>query len=209
MQHDDKSKVFREGEEARQLGKELDYNPYAENSLEFGYWQYGWYSMQAIMTRPTPVTVLDSAFELGAQSALLGVKRGFNPFDPKSPEWKLWNDGWASTFVGKNNPETETDPDFKPDTHIDDWISAWRSSDSPEGYAVFVLYYKRMSAGRQNQFAKWMDQFKLFCTWQGKTYRVTGASRLGDVWLQKDFNRDHGYDHRVDVTTCSNWKDKP
>ena len=27
-----------------------------------------------------------------------------------------------------------------------------------------------------------------------------------DVWLAKNFEQDHGYDKRVDVELCSNWR---
>jgi hypothetical protein len=44
---------------------------------------------------------------------------------------------------------------------------------------------------------------KVFCEYEGEKYRITGASRLGDVWLVKDFNRDTGYDKRVMIDSCS------
>lgn len=92
--------------------------------------------------------------------------------------------------------------------HIDDWI------DSPvckgnETYAKFVLTYFRYPAWSKMAFWRWMKDFKLFCTYKGKCYRVTGASRLGDIWLAEDFERDIGYDLRVDVAECSEWSDAP
>jgi len=38
---------------------------------------------------------------------------------------------------------------------------------------------------------------------------VTGASRLGDVWLSKDFAREDGYEARVSVAACSGWGATP
>jgi hypothetical protein len=90
-------------------------------------------------------------------------------------------------------------------THIDDWIDSPRYKDEGERYAKFVFWYFRFPAWAQHAFRPWMEQFKLFCTYQGNRYRVTGASRLGDVWLAEDINRDCGYDHRVDVAECSDW----
>ena len=89
-------------------------------------------------------------------------------------------------------------------THIDDWL------DRPTGnrginYAQFVLNYKRMPAWQQTAFAEWMKQFMLFCEYQGKTYRVTGASRMGDVWLTSDYHQESGYELRVNIDECSKW----
>ena len=67
----------------------------------------------------------------------------------------------------------------------------------------------RLPAILQIDFAEWIGQFKLFCSWKGKRYRVTGASRLGDIWLTSDFCKETGYEHRVDLTECSDWSDKP
>lgn len=33
------------------------------------------------------------------------------------------------------------------------------------------------------KFRSFFEGKKLFCTWHGERWRVTGASRLGDVWL--------------------------
>lgn len=93
--------------------------------------------------------------------------------------------------------------------HIDEWIDEPCSSTSPEAYAKFVFLYMRTHAWMQDAFRPWMSQFKLFCTFQGKRFRCTGASRLGDVWLTEDFEKSRGYEHRVDVDECSDWSDKP
>ena len=50
---------------------------------------------------------------------------------------------------------------------------------------------------------------KLFATFQGKRYRVTGCSRLGDVWLHADLKEDTTYQLRVDVDACSDWSEAP
>jgi hypothetical protein len=51
-----------------------------------------------------------------------------------------------------------------------------------------------------------MAPYKLFCLYEGKWWRVTGASRMGDVWLTSDFQRDTGYDKRVFLEECSEWR---
>ena len=92
--------------------------------------------------------------------------------------------------------------------HVDDWLDT-PTLDEYENYAKFVLDYKRLPAFKQLAYAEWMSQFKLFCTYKGARYRCTGASRLGDIWLTKNFARENGYEHRVDVDDCSEWSDEP
>lgn len=94
--------------------------------------------------------------------------------------------------------------------HVDEWLDTpSRPSDRMENYAKFVLEYKRRPAWQIMAFEPWMKQFKLFCIYEGKRYRVTGASRMGDVWLASEFEREHGYDLRVDIGKCTDWGDRP
>jgi hypothetical protein len=94
--------------------------------------------------------------------------------------------------------------------HIDNWLYyRLRTSESSEAYAAFVIDNFRKSATWQNSVRPWMSQFKLFATYKGTRYRITGASRLGDVYCQPDFEKDHAYEHRVDVLTLTDWSDKP
>lgn len=98
-------------------------------------------------------------------------------------------------------------------THVDDWLDkgVMDVMNNPDtAYARFVLVYARMPAWMQSAFSPWMSQFKLFCTYKdGKRYRVTGASRMGDVWLASDHEKTTGYDLRVNVDDCQQWGDKP
>jgi hypothetical protein len=89
--------------------------------------------------------------------------------------------------------------------HVDDFIDDFRS----DPYARWMFLHFRMPAEMQMAFRKFMEPHKLFCTYLGHRYRCTGASRMGDVWLAKDFNRDMGYDLRVDLSECSNWGSEP
>ena len=97
-------------------------------------------------------------------------------------------------------------------THVDDWI------DTPtillpetrgEAYAKFFFLLRRTPAWMHYTMAEWFDPYKLFCTYEGHRWRVTGASRLGDIWLAEDFQQESGYDKRVDLALCSEWSDKP
>lgn len=89
--------------------------------------------------------------------------------------------------------------------HVDDFI------DDPfkDPYARFMLNYFRSSATNLHHFAPFMKGRKLFCTWKGSRWRVTGASRLGDVWLRLNHGNDVGYDERVEVSDCSDWSANP
>lgn len=86
----------------------------------------------------------------------------------------------------------------KEGTHVDDFVMDY-TDDKSVMYAKWFLFLKRLPATEQAHFDEWIKEYRLFATWKGKRYRVTGASRLGDVWLAKNFNQDHGYDHRVSV----------
>jgi|HubBroStandDraft_1064217.scaffolds.fasta_scaffold97125_3 hypothetical protein len=89
------------------------------------------------------------------------------------------------------------------DPHVDDFID--RHGGDP--YARFVLSLFRLPAAQKLDFAPWIKPYRLFCTYEGRRWRCTGASRLGDVWLRADPQIDHGYDQglRVNVMECSAW----
>lgn len=91
------------------------------------------------------------------------------------------------------------------DVHVDDFIDRH----SGDVYARFVFHIFRLPACLRLDFAPFFDQYRLFCTYQDRRYRVTGASRMGDVWLSTDHNRDAGYDCRVDLENCSDWAPNP
>lgn len=87
--------------------------------------------------------------------------------------------------------------------HIDDFIDANYGKDK---YARWWFSLFRLPAVLKADFAEWTSQYKLFCDYQGKRYRVTGCSRMGDVWLHADLQYEGGsYQMRVDVAQCSAW----
>lgn len=92
--------------------------------------------------------------------------------------------------------------------HVDEFIdcgSMKRPVPENEDYARWVLNHFRLSALCRSAFDKFMVDHKLFCNFEGEKYRVTGASRMGDVWLTKNFNQDTGYQKRVAIDHCSGW----
>ena len=92
--------------------------------------------------------------------------------------------------------------------HVDDFIDIPEHKDWGTHYAAHVLTMMRLPAVHQATFRKGIEGFPLFCTWKGLRYKVTGASRLGDIWLAKNPAQKTGYDQRVDVAECSEWSHK-
>jgi hypothetical protein len=82
--------------------------------------------------------------------------------------------------------------------HVDDFI------DDPTTDRYAAAWFESFRRPAIDKLRK-PDERKLFATYGGRRYRVTGCSRMGDVWLSADFNRDVGYEKRVDVDACSKW----
>lgn len=98
-----------------------------------------------------------------------------------------------------------SDEKEKTDTHVDEFVADYEK----DKYARWFLFLKRLNASLQLDFGEWIGEYKLFATWKGERYRVTGASRLGDVWLAKNFEQENGYDHRVSVDELTEFSDSP
>lgn len=90
--------------------------------------------------------------------------------------------------------------------HIYDWIE---EPAKDEGEALAKRFFDKFTVPAIDKDHAWLKANPLFCTYQGQRFRVTGASRLGDVWLSPDFAQENGYQHRVDVTDCSQWGAQP
>jgi hypothetical protein len=94
--------------------------------------------------------------------------------------------------------------------HVDDFIDAPCSQMSEsETYAAWILNHFRFPANLRFKFDKFVKAHKLFATFEGKVYLVTGASRMGDVWLAEDFDRESGYGLRIDINVIQSWGDNP
>ena len=89
--------------------------------------------------------------------------------------------------------------------HGDEFVNDCLERDKGKIYAQWFFLLHRLPAVMQSSFSEWIGQYKLYCIYEGVKYRVTGASRMGDVWLAKDFSREMGYDLRVDLDDCSEW----
>lgn len=85
--------------------------------------------------------------------------------------------------------------------HVDDFIDDPTSD--PYAASWFKSFRRPAIVKDRNP-----DKRKLFTTYKGKRYLVTGCSRLGDVWLHSDLKySDMSYEKRVDVDACSDWKE--
>lgn len=82
--------------------------------------------------------------------------------------------------------------------HVDEFIDDPKSD--PYAAAWFELFRRPAIDKLQKP-----NNAKLFATYEGKRYRVIGCSRLGDVWLTSNFNKENGYEKRVDVAACTEW----
>ena len=86
--------------------------------------------------------------------------------------------------------------------HVDDFI------DDPKSDRYAASWFEAFRRPAWDKL-KEPDERKLFATRKGKRYRVTGCSRLGDVWLHDPDYTGMSYKHRVDVTECSEWSATP
>lgn len=82
--------------------------------------------------------------------------------------------------------------------HVDDFI------DDPTSDKYASSWFEAFRRPALDKMRK-PDSRRLFATYEGKRYRVTGCSRMGDVWLHSNFNEEWTYEHRVPVDACSGW----
>lgn len=89
---------------------------------------------------------------------------------------------------------------------VQDWIDGISTEDDfGTMYAKWWMNSMLAPAAWLQSFRKVMKDINLFCTYKGKRWRVTGGSRLGDIWLTSDPTKDIGYEERVYVTECDQW----
>lgn len=86
--------------------------------------------------------------------------------------------------------------------HVDDFI------DDPSTDRYAASWFESFRRPEIDKLRK-PDKRKLFVNYGPSRYRVTGCSRMGDVWLHSNFNEDTRYEYRVDVDTCFGWGPEP
>jgi hypothetical protein len=81
------------------------------------------------------------------------------------------------------------------------------------GYVHFMLNEMRYSATWILAHRETMEQHALYVTYDNKRWKVTGASRMGDLFLAQNLTRKNGegYDIRVplDFSKLTEWSDSP
>lgn len=102
------------------------------------------------------------------------------------------------------------------DLHVDaflDQTPMWFNDKAYLNYVHFVLEHFRKPAVNKLAHDAYMKVFNLFVTYEGKRYKVTGASRLGDIFLATRLTRPNGdgYDMRVSLNFAklTEWGDRP
>ena len=86
--------------------------------------------------------------------------------------------------------------------HIDDWLDD--PATGPADVKEWLEHFRRPAIDKDHA---WLRARQLFCTYKdGKRYRCIGCSRMGDVWLTANFDRENGYDLRIDIADCTDWE---
>lgn len=88
-------------------------------------------------------------------------------------------------------------------THVDDWLDA-PTIDERELPAKMWLEKFRAPAGCKDE--AWLRSHTLCCKYQDKLHRVVGCSRMGDVWLTTKVSKPDGYEKRVSIDACYDWR---
>lgn len=113
-----------------------------------------------------------------------------------------------------NPPKEESTLTMPAEEHVDTFIDYGSignkvlENEPHLDYARWMLNHFRLSAMLALAFAPFMEDHKLFATYNDKRYRVVGASRLGDIWLTNDFSSD-SYQVRVSILEVSKWSPQP
>lgn len=86
--------------------------------------------------------------------------------------------------------------------HCDDYI------DDPSAPEVLRRYLARARSPVHGRLSR--DPYPtLFATYEGKRYRVTVASRMGDVGITRYIDKSAGYEKRVFVEQLTDFSESP
>lgn len=89
-------------------------------------------------------------------------------------------------------------------THIYDWLEEEGTTAAEKKVKEFLDFRTRPAVYQMENRDK-IKGLSVFCEYESIKYKITGASRMGDVWLAKNFERESGYDKRVMIDECSNF----
>lgn len=103
------------------------------------------------------------------------------------------------------------DRDLEVDAFLDQ-TPMWFNEKEYLNYVHFMLEHFRKPAVVKIAHERYMQSHHLFVTYEDIRYKVTGASRLGDIFLAKDLDRANGagYDRRVllNFAKLTQWSDR-
>ena len=88
--------------------------------------------------------------------------------------------------------------------HIYDWLEEASNSKEEKKVREF-LNFKTLPVRDQYHNKDKLPKFDCFCTYKDEKLKIMGASRMGDVWLSKNFDLTVGYDYRVDIDDCEDF----
>lgn len=97
-------------------------------------------------------------------------------------------------------------------TLVDEFIDYGTPSkrqDMSEQYARFVLHHMRLPAHLRSALQAFFRVPPLYARFAGHVYRVTGASRMGDIWLHSDLSAEYGYVRRIFPNSVEAWGLEP
>jgi len=82
--------------------------------------------------------------------------------------------------------------------HCDNYIE---DPETPECLRSFLKFARAPAHGSELG----IKQPLCYADYQGKRYKLTMASRFGDVGISTVMHAEHGYDHRVAISELSNF----
>ena len=93
--------------------------------------------------------------------------------------------------------------------HIFEWLEIKPKTEAEQKAKIFLDFRTRPAMTQLDNEHK-IQGLKIYCIYKLSKYRITGASRLGDVWLCKASSKEAlqdlpQYEKRVDIEDCSNF----
>lgn len=90
--------------------------------------------------------------------------------------------------------------------HVDDWLDQSTFAVSPtEVAARYFLEQFRWPAWKKLLYADLIPKTPVYALYNGEWYQLTGASRMGDIWLRSKDQPNATYTVRVFVQNITRW----
>jgi len=95
-----------------------------------------------------------------------------------------------------------------PTMHIDDWLD-FHFKPATQAEMLIKEIFENFRAPAYECDENFRKENPVFCTYEGTQYRITGASRLGDIWLSPNFSQVYGYEKCVCINEVENLRLSP